>query len=193
MLSTPVVAGGPTLATQYNNLRTDLINGGNILIQTIVGSSTPDEFNFTGIPATYSKLRLVGSLKQSFTGGGYPASNPILRINGDAGANYADLNPYTGLWSGWGSATCPNIGPIIGSWTIDAGMVNTVNFEFPDYAAAVLKWILTRNISANTGGNPAGGLEEVVGLWRSTVAINRIQLLGTYTNLSHLSLFGCAI
>jgi dihydrofolate reductase len=180
------------VTTAVANAAAILIPGGNVLIQQIISSGAADVFNFTSIPAGYHKLRLVGALKYSATGS--HGANPTLRVNGDAGANYAKVLLETGLWSGWGASTAADIFAVVGSHADDAGFITTIDLQFPEYAGTALKWIRSDGIFACAGANPLGGCDWMLNIWRSTAAINRIQILGTFVaTLSHLELYGCAL
>jgi hypothetical protein len=168
-----------------------MLAGANVLLASIVSTGVADEFDFTSISGSYRKLRLEGSLKYSFTGGTFPANTISLKLNGDGGPNYAFVNLYTGGWDL--NQVVMGGGPVVGSWPADASLVNPVSFEFPDYASAVVhKWGLLKILSANTSGNPTGGVYEAMRLWKSASPITRIQVLGTYAvGLAHLELYGC--
>lgn len=163
-----------------------------VLIQRIVGTATADEFNFASIPVLYKKLKLRGILKQTFTGGAYPASNITCRLNNDSGSNYYSINPNTGEW--YAADTTIKLPPVIGSWAADAGLVNVFDLEIIEYASSsMFKWVQSRAISANTAGNPTGSDNNYLTLWRILNTVNRVQVFGTFTTASYLELYGMSL
>ena len=202
LLSAP---GTPIAAAAMNNIDAGIqealaavapgLTGANVEIQSIVAVGSGNEFNFTSIPAGYHNLRLVGVLKGISTGGGYPVDNLVGQINGDTGANYDkyrfDAMPYPAWQTG---NTALSMGAVVKSWPVDAGLVSIIDLYFPEYDAAVLKFCRERGVAVCTNNNPSSNGIEALNLWRSTAAITRIQVLGTFVpTISHLSLYGVAL
>ena len=191
----PTVTGTPINATNLNKVENQLdilSKPSAVLIQKIVGTGAADEFNFASIPTGYDGLKLFGRVKQTFTGGSYPATNCNVRFNNDSGSNYKhvhelDESPF-GHWES--PATQLQTFPIVGSWTADANYINTFDLEVHFYDSAFYKMGVLRGTSFNASSNPTVELAWRQCLWMSTTAINRIQLFGTFTSSSWVSLYG---
>lgn len=118
---------------------------------------------FTSIPATYTDLVLVATLAPASAG----SSNLIIQVNSDSGGNYS----WTKL-VGNGSATSSSKNSNYGYCAVgDLGTNVQATIHFQNYAnTTTYKTFLSRFgwASVSTG--------SVTGLWRSTSAINRIEL-----------------
>ena len=158
-------------------------------IATTTLGSAAASYTFTSIPSTYTDLVLIAN------GSTVSASNINLRVgNGsiDTGTNYS----YTVLNGNGTSATSTrysNQGQIQPSnedayW--NATVAGAMVIHFQNYSNTTTnKTILSR-------ANQAGlGVSAVVGLWRSTSAINQILFGGASQNLvagTTLTLYGIA-
>jgi hypothetical protein len=138
------------------------ITGGSVTLATAASSVT-----FSSIPATYTDLVLVCSIKQS-TGG----ANVGLQFNNDTASNYSDTI-LTG--NGSGTASIRNTSSTY-IQTYYYGTPNATSFS-PDiinimnYAnTTTYKTVLIRS------GEAGGGLSAIVSLWRSTAAITEIDV-----------------
>lgn len=183
---------------QAANLQGQITNSNNTLIEEIISTGAADEFVFDAIPGGFSMLHLVGMLKSTYVGG-YDGSQPMLRVNDDAGANYAWMNTDTGTWTGWGTRTSANVSWVVGSNAADAGIYTRFQVDFPNYASpSMQKWIKYFGIYAAAGShnqNPTlDPYDRIINnLWRSNSPITKITLYGTYVaTLSKLKLFGSA-
>jgi hypothetical protein len=153
--------------------------------QTLGSDTTP--VNFTSIPQSYTDLVLIASIKAAT---GTPTAT--VRVgNGsvDTGNNYSLTFMY-GNGSSSGSGRVANNG--FGVWAdlnqyVSTSSYETCKIEFLNYSnTTTYKTFLYRSGSA--------GLETEVGvnLWRSTAAINTIQLAltGNYAAGSTFTLYG---
>jgi hypothetical protein len=138
-----------------------------IATQTL--GSAAASITFSSIPSTYTDLRLT------FVGLGDTAGSVPLRFNSDSGANYS--NTYL-----QGNGTAAASATSTDNADINIAGVNTVlrttNPLFIDvnvfsYAGSTFKTLLSRASGDNNGN---GGTLSVVGLWRSTSAINTITI-----------------
>lgn len=155
-------------------------------ISTQTLGSNVSSISFTSIPSTYKDLVLVSVFNRSAADTG-----SWFRINNDTGTNYSTTNI-----SGYGTSvvTGRDSNVNVGRYFRNLANQTTYNFimmNFIDYAnTARYKTIITK------GGNPSGtysGVERNVNLWRSTSAINRIDLIlssGTYNSGSIVTLYG---
>lgn len=134
---------------------------------TTLGSDT-NTVTFSSIPSTYTDIVLVSNEK------GSSAQYPFLRFNNDATSTYSSTI-LTG--SGSAAASARNSSTTSGFITYNATL-STSNFTFncivsiQNYSnTSTYKTYLSRANEAATG------VDAVVGLWRSTAAINRIDVI----------------
>jgi hypothetical protein len=137
-------------------------------IATTTLGSAASAITFSSIPATYTDLRLVLVLKSAVS------QYAQFRLNGDTGSNYS----YTWM-DGSGSAAAAGNGNndsaiYISQRTTPSGTNALFTFDFFSYAGSTFKTILTTN---NQDNNGSGYVGIQVGLWRSTSAINAINLI----------------
>lgn len=150
--------------------------------QTVSGSST-STITFSSIPATYTDLVLIASGRTSTD------LDINGRVNGDSGSNYS-RTALSGTGSAAVSARSSNLTYFRfnydGYWT--NGSVSTSIAHFMNYCNTnINKTFLTRS------NNTATGVDTQVTLWRSTVAINSIEIYvsgGTYVADSTFTLYG---
>lgn len=136
-------------------------------IATSSPTTSPTEIIFSSIPSTYTDLVLIVTGK-SPTGG-----DIYIRVNGDTGSNYSFTNMW-GSGSSYGSAQNSNI--ILGLAMTYYGVVGNNNnhiliAHFNNYSNTTkYKTSIARSNNAGTG------LDSTVALWRSTSAINELNL-----------------
>jgi hypothetical protein len=132
-------------------------------IATTTLGSAAASYTFSSIPNTYTDLVLIVSAK--LTSGG--AANHYYRVNSDTGSNYSTTRLYgTGTTAGSDRGT--NLTYIFGG-DITANEPVADIIQFNNYSnTTTYKTILVRN-------NPvSSAVHAIVGLWRSTSAINSI-------------------
>jgi hypothetical protein len=141
----------------------------------------------SSIPSTYTDLVLVAQITGSL------ASNMFLRFNNTSGSGYSDT------WINGNGTSVSTDRDSSSSWILlDGGSYPTAsettiyNISIQSYAnTSVYKTLLSR------ANNAARGTAAVVGLWQSTSAINRIDILagnpsGTIASGSTFTLYGIA-
>jgi hypothetical protein len=151
-------------------------------------TSVTQNLSFTSIPATYTDLVLVLSLRASTT-----ASDAYFRYNNDSGSNYSDTI-FRGDGTTASSAKDSNApGMDIGVTAIstDAATFQTPTIiQIMNYAnTTTYKTALIRT------SNATAMVSAIVGLWRSTSAINEIDIVhrGTGWDIgSTATLYGIA-
>ena len=154
-------------------------------IATTTLSSSAASVTFSSISSSYTDLVLVVNLKGDVAG-----FAPRMRFNNDSGTNYS----WTRL-SGNGSAassarvtngTSISIGSTANVYTTD-GFVGICQIQ--NYANTT-----TYKTTLNRGNNATDGTEAIVGLWRDTSAINRVDVVNTssanFTSGSTFTLYG---
>lgn len=137
-------------------------------ISTTTLSSAASSITFSSIPATYTDLKLVLVLKSAIS------QYAQFRVNGDTGSNYS----YTWM-DGSGSAVAAGNGNndsaiYLSQRTTPSGLNALFTLDVFSYAGSTFKTILTTN---NQDNNGSGYVGMQVGLWRSTSAINEINLI----------------
>lgn len=133
---------------------------------TTVGTAT-NLISFSSIPATYTDLRLVLVLNSAVS------QYANFTLNGDSGSNYS----YSWM-DGSGSTAAGGNGNndslvYLSQRTTPNGLNALFTLDFLSYAGSTLKTILTTN---NQGDDGSGYVGIQVALWRSTSAINTINL-----------------
>lgn len=130
-------------------------------------SGTGTSVDFQSIPATYTDLIVVFNMRSN------NSYNMYVRFNNDSGSNYS-----TTQVGGSGSAASSS------RWSGDTLMrLNSTSYSTSSAFAYGITHVMSySNTSVNktaiTASGAAGlGVERMVGLWRSTSAIDRITLL----------------
>lgn len=136
-------------------------------IATYTVSSPQLNVTFSSIPSTYTDLVLVCGYARS--GGG---NNISLRLNGDTGTNYSETfieGDGTTVSSGRNSNDSNMRVAFVGSGSSTGQATMVINFN--NYSnTTTYKTVLTRYSEASSFAG------ESVGLWRSTAAINSIEI-----------------
>jgi hypothetical protein len=137
-------------------------------IATYTVTSPQSSYTFTSIPSTYTDLVVTCSFGQSSA---YSVEARIGNGSVDTGNNYSNTTLHGKANNAVGSTRRSNYsyltffeqyGALNGVWTMN----------FMNYAnTSVNKTMIARN------GNSGSDVEESVHLWRSTSAINTLQLL----------------
>ena len=148
-------------------------------IATQTTSGSVSSVSFTSIPSTYTDLICV--INGSFSS----AQGTYVRYNNDSGSNYSSTYIF-----GNGSTASSNRASN-DVWTA-LGYLGT---DQSNSIFSVLNYANTTTYKTGIGrGNTAGTLTfATVGLWRSTAAINRIDISptsGTITSGSTFTLYG---
>ena len=161
--------------------------------QLLVGADA--DFDFTAIPATYKHLCLVVYARGDAAGA---STILIARFNGDSGANYDDeYKDVDGTTNsapvGQVAQTFLQCGEIPG-WTAGASRAGLYEILIPAYAGTTLFKMLRSHGGWSDGTAVANqSIRHATGTWRSTAAINRVQLLpgsGNFVAGSRATLYG---
>ena len=132
-----------------------------------VASSSSSVLVMSSIPSTYTDLRLI------ITGTTNNPTNPVFQFNSDTGSNYsmtylsgtgsaADSSRRTSQSYGW-----TGYNAYMSSSNISMGTLDIMNYSnTTTFKSAIGRY-----------SNAATGTDAIVNLWRSTSAINRIDIL----------------
>jgi hypothetical protein len=140
-------------------------------IATTTLGSTTSTITFSSISSAYTDLILIGSWFRVTTSG----NNVGMRLNSDSGSNYSNTN-LEGNGSSASSTrqtndTYARIGAIQGGYTASTTESLPIIIQFNNYSnTTTKKTILSRYNQASVVTGAA------VALWRSTSAINAIEL-----------------
>ena len=154
-----------------------------IATQTL--SSASSSVTFNSIPSTYTDLILIGSFQQSASAA---LETLAVRFNGDTGTNYS----HTGL-QGTGAAAssfrASSASNMLLGYQNVIGNGNII-IQIPNYSnTAINKTAISRQ------NNGAGITFAIVGLWRSTAAINQLVFscsASSFASSSMFTLYGIA-
>jgi hypothetical protein len=153
-------------------------------IATTTLGSAQASYSFTSIPSTYTDLVLV------FNGGSTGAAvNAVVQFNGDTGSNYSHRQ-VSGDGTTASSHGATNTTSIYLNY--DGYMTNALSTvdiaHIQNYSnTTTYKTLLAR------ANNSAQGTGASVGLWRSTAAINRVDVIApgsTFLAGSTFTLYG---
>lgn len=139
---------------------------------TTLGSDTADVI-FSSIPSTYTDLILVTNLGVS------TVDNAVnLRFNADSGANYSVTN-LVGNGSTAASYRATGLSGVYVAYYVDpiVAIEENIVAHIMNYSnTTTFKTVLSRANRASANNFP--GAEAIVGLWRSTAAINTVRVAG---------------
>ena len=148
-------------------------------IATTTGTGSSGTVSFTSIPSTYTDLIIVA------TGTGSASTTSFeMRFNNDTGSNYSRTY-MLGNGTGASSGRDPN-GVSINLGVAEAN--NNAIIHIMNYSNTTTYKTAIERINAISSFTAA-----VVGLWRNTAAINRIDLFlgtGTWNTTATFTLYG---
>lgn len=157
-------------------------------IATTTLGSTTSSVTFSSIPQTYTDLVLVSNNVKSLAAG----ATILIRFNNDSSSIYSMTELYGNTSAAsvrYNAQTAIPIQYFIGVGTANEGVVNITNIM--DYTnTTTFKTVLARENNQPDPNYPGAGM--IAGVWRSTAAIDRIDLLGnsSFTSGSIFTLYG---
>lgn len=158
-------------------------------LATTTLSSTTATVTFSSISSDYTDLVLVCNNVKSVAAG----ATILIRFNNDSSAIYSHIELYgngtTATSTKTSSGTNTPIQYFIGVGTANEGVVNVTNIM--NYANTTsYKMVLARENNSPDPNYPGSGL--IIGTWRGTAAINRIDLIGnsSFTSGSVFTIYG---
>jgi hypothetical protein len=155
----------------------------------IVGSGGVANIEFTSIPATYTDLNILFSIRAN---GAFSADNLAIQFNSST-ANFSWKNLYgRGSGSPFSQNTADNnAGGVIPAGNMTASATGSGSIYIPNYASANYKSFSSDTIAENAA--TLGDTVLTVGLWSNTAAITTIKLLpstGSFVEHSTAYLYG---
>ena len=155
-------------------------------------------FDVQNIPGGYRALKMTGQIRSSQA---IVDATALLRFNNDSGANYDNHNFFGALTSGSASQSATFADTQIAfavNITGDSAPANratNIEIEIPNYDGTTFNKQCSLRIGAPNVTTGTGYWQaDVVGNWRSTAAITRVQLVcGASANFmagSRFTIFG---
>lgn len=145
-------------------------------IATTTLSSAQASITFSSIASSWTDLRVVLLAK--------PSANtyPLIRLNSDSGTNYSSTR-LSGQGSASSSARVTSSTGISfpGVTPMETSEFSLHTFDILSYAGNTFKTLL---ITSQNNYATSGGVERMVGLYRSTSAITSILLSGDSANFT---------
>jgi hypothetical protein len=138
-------------------------------IATTTLGSAAASISFTSIATSWTDLRLV------LVGTGTSTSNAWLRFNNDSSALYSQTN-LNGDGSTAGSTTQTSQTQIRQAYNLFDTTISMITYDVFSYAGSTFKTLLME-VCADKNGS--GYVTRQVGLYRSTTAISRLDLVSS--------------
>lgn len=168
--------------------------GSLVLIQEVITSASQSTVTFSSIPDTYRDLMIRVRGRSNRASNSSPI---IMRCNNDSGANYDTdtIRCVNSTLSGFSHAgsTSNYIGDIVAG-TGPANAADCIEAIYMDYKGTTFTKAGTKRNSYKTANSAAGvGIDHGAIWWRNTAAINRLDVLdsfSTFVNGSVVSLYG---
>jgi hypothetical protein len=153
-----------------------------------VGSGGASSIDFTSIPATYTDLKLVLSIRA--TSSTYTA---YTRFNGNSSGvySYRRLGSYGSAYPAFSNSSTSDIGvtAVVNSSTYTANTFSNCEIYIPNYAnTSYNKSTSMDGISENNSANAEMAIEA--GLFPSTSAITSISIVQGMAQYSTATLYG---
>lgn len=144
-------------------------------IATTTVSTPVATITFSSIPATYTDLRVSMSLSDDDSEAGTGA--PVFRFNNDTGTNYNQIT-LRGDGTSVTSQSAVNRSYIYALYWNNSPTSTTIfpfmTLDIMSYTGSTNKTVL---ITAADDRSGTGSVERLVGIWRSTSAINELNIL----------------
>ena len=155
--------------------------------QTLTGAAS--SISFTGIPGTYTDLLLVFSGRTDYSGGlNGGVQDIVVRVNNDSGNNYSFRALY-GQTSTAGSFSGSSVSSIhfgnAPTATSTASTFCSNELYIPNYAGSTNKSMSLTAVRENN--STFGDVRAIAGLWSSTDAITRVDVITDYPSGSLVS------
>jgi hypothetical protein len=155
------------------------------IVSTTLGSATAT-VTFSSISGAYTDLVLIMTARNTTSN-----TYPLLRFNSDSGTNYS-ITTVVGSAAGAVSYRASSQSSMYINYSdplpTASSTYATFVVNFQNYSNAVTNKTIISRVA-----NAASATEALVGLWRSTSAINNISITcdaGSYTSGSTFTLYG---
>lgn len=153
------------------------------LIEAKTLSTTTANVTFSSIPATYTDLKLVASVRALRTG--FPADDLVIQFNGST-SGYSGRRIYS-IGSSPTSDTQSDIRGFASDADETANIFGSNEFYIPNYLSSNYKSVSVDMVTATNGTDAPIGI--FAGLWSNTAAINSIKVFCNNSNMVQYSTF----
>ena len=136
-------------------------------IASYTATGSVSTYTFSSIPSTYTDLVFIANVATAASTG-----NPRLQFNGDTGSNYSGTTVYGNGTSAASTRTSSETSILlIASTFMNTTYDMNLILHIQNYANTTTnKTVLARANKASVG------VDQTVGLWRSTAAINSLTI-----------------
>lgn len=148
------------------------------LISSVTVSSNVASIDFASIPATFTDLKVVYSLRSNLSGGPFYFDDLAVRLNADTGSNYSRLTFRAREGSMASNKTTPTTFMDLYSLNAANATSNTFSngeFYISNYASSNYKSLSSDGVSEHNTANDVQ-LGFAAGLWSSASAVTSIKL-----------------
>ena len=167
----------PVEADWDTMIRDNLNTGAWVTLGSTLLTAAAASFDFTGIPATFAHLMVIGYLRGANAAG---LITILQRFNNDSAANYdwQNLGGSGAAASGFESFATTGGFDTAPAATAPANLFATVRLVIPHYANTANNKAIVRSREAKTGTSSLSlAAGPSAGFWRSNAAINRVTIL----------------
>jgi hypothetical protein len=149
-----------------------------LISSSTVGAGGASNIEFTSIPATYTDLLVLYSLRTTLAGGPFYFDDCAIRVNGDTGANYSIVNARgrqnaTASFSSSTATLIPIYEASGGDATTNAFGIGKIYIH--NYAGSTKK-AMGIDGASETNNATEVQLGIISGVWNNTSAITSIRL-----------------
>ena len=155
-----------------------------LISSNTVGSGGVFSVTFSSIPATYTDLKILMSVRDTGSG-----TNFNLTFNGN-GSGYNTIRLYGNGSSTFSDSFSAQAAAYIGWDTLSTYTANTfsnIEFYIPNYTSSNYKSISNDGVSENNATTATQGLHAA--LWQNTAAITSLSISSGGTNNAQYSTF----
>jgi hypothetical protein len=153
------------------------------LIEAKTLTTTTADITFSSIPATYTDLQFVASVRALRTG--FPADDLVIQFNGST-SGYSGRRLYA-----FGGSVSPDTQTDIRGFASDADQTANVfgsnSFYIPNYLSSQYKSVSVDMVTETNGTDAPIGM--FAGLWSNTAAITSIKVFCNNSNMVQYSTF----
>lgn len=162
------------------------------LITTTSLTTAQTSISFTGIPATYTDLRVTLTARSSLASPSVQSAFKI-QFNSDTSGNYKHRGYLgNGNSTGWSTDTATGETAITNQYlpasVAGANIFGNTIMYIPNYAGSTQKTV--NIINAQENNTQTAYTQTIIGLWTGTAAITSIQL--TESNAANLTAYSTA-
>lgn len=153
------------------------------LIEAKTLTTTTANITFSSIPATYTDLQLVASVRALRTG--FPADDLVIQFNGST-SGYSGRRLYA-VGGGVSSDSQADIRGFASDADQTSNIFGSNSFYIPNYLSSEYKSVSIDMVTETNGSDAPMGI--FAGLWSNTAAITSIKVFCNNSNMVQYSTF----